>query len=256
MSTPAPIAATPQTQQPYTANKRPLTLEQESFVRDATQFFGIEPTQVTFSDEKLRPTFDFEALCLIGFVLAPEYAFSVLPGVIREDIGLVTALCEMTPEVGRPRTLFASALIGEVMPEGGTVAGLKQSLDVARSRALRTGLRAIGCDPVKAIKARAESESQPLDLKLSSVTDDELYMNDLASIHLYARECGLINEETGNKREYYALMKRLIGVDSSREMTDLQRSQWATALRALAKAKQSATPKAINALRANAEAAQ
>lgn len=239
------------------AAKRPLTLEQEQFVREYTETYGFDRSQISFENERAEPIFGFDALSIMALRLSDISSIVVEPGDIEAHLGIATSSCEVKLPDGRLRLVFGSAMIGEQMPDAGNIEDLKQALDVSQARALRKGLRAVGWDPVRAhrewkiaydMKATGKVTTAP-PVSTTPSPEDELRKNELAEIHILAKELGLIDEK-GDKTKYRTLIGVYFpGVESSEKMNGVQRSQLISTFRALKNSRANVN----RALRANAE---
>lgn len=254
MSATAPTMSnqnTPAAPQRAAAN-RPLTLEQEDFVREFTYLYGIERWQISFENERLEPIFDFDALSTLALKLSDISSIVVEPGDIDAHLGIATSSCEVKLPDGRLRLVFGSAMMGEQMPNGGNIVDLKQALDVSQARALRKGLRAVGWDPVRAhreTKSEYNRQNPASPVSTTPSPEDELRKNELAEIHILAKELGLIDEK-GDKTKYRTLIGVYFpGVESSEKMNGVQRAQLIATFRALKNSRANVN----RALRANAE---
>lgn len=239
---------------------RRWTLEQEHLAREFEKYYGIEPRQIAFESERLEPIFDYDALSVLSLVLAPQIVnMETEPVNAPTQPGVVMMKCVVTLDDGKSRAPIGSATIGEPMPGGGTIEDFKQALDVAQSRAVRKGLRAVAFDPLKMHQKKMRGE------ELTLALPPDPHRDQMAEIHLLAREAELITDE-GNDDEYRKLMGQLFkdeggeAITTATKLNEAQRSQFVATLRALAKAQRRpldpmAAGRAERALHANAEAA-
>jgi hypothetical protein len=164
-----------------------LDLRREMVVREFTSHYGIRADEIFFDDGSDEPYFGFEALSLLVNKLTDIPKISIVSTQIDPAVGLATACCEVTLSDDRTRMYSGSAFIGEALPSRGTVEGFPQALALAQTRALRTTLRAVGFDPVRAHEA--QKNGGELSLQLS---EDNPRNKKLAEAHLHGDALGLI----------------------------------------------------------------
>lgn len=224
MSTPQP-ATTQSAAPPHSAVAKVLTLQQEEIVREFTEAYGLDRSQISFEGERPSPIFDFDALSTLSLALSDIPDIRVEPGDFNHIAGLTTANCRITLRDGRAREVYGNCLVGEVMHDGSIVEDIGQALNISRARALRNGLRAVGFDAYRAHN-RAKTNQQQDTPGFSDVRSKEL-----AEIHLLGEELGYIIGD--DKSEWQKLIDRHFeGNSSSGDLNDLQRSQFLGMLRA------------------------
>lgn len=207
---------------------RLLTPAQEQLVREFTEIYGLERSQISFDSDRPDPIFDFDALSLLSVKLSDIKAIRVVPCEVLIT-GLAASSCEVKLPDGRTRDFFGSALLGEVMPDGGTVDDIKQALDISQARSLRKGLRAVGWDPVRAHQDFLAGRGTELG---ASPTAGNQRNAELAQAHILGQELGLI--VGADKTRWQKLLAIWFnGKDSSATLNDNQRSQLLAILRSL-----------------------
>jgi hypothetical protein len=199
------------------------SLDQEAIAREFVEKYDLKPSQIGFAKDSTEPIFDFEALNLLALVLADIPALAVEAGDFNAVAGIATAICTITLKNDVERTMFGSCVINEELHDGSTVTDIGMALDVARSRALRTGLRAVGFDPVRAHRVAKDGlpASEFLDMR----------SKERKEIHALAEELGWIVGK--NRATYQAKLFKYFKVSSSEQLDDLQRSQFLAMMRAL-----------------------
>lgn len=89
-----------------------------------------------------------------------------------------------------------------MLHDGTKITGVKQAIDVSRARCLRTGLRAIGFDALKAHELAKQGKR--LDLMGNEARDRQ---KRLAEIHVHAGPRGLnLITKDGDRSEYEMLL--------------------------------------------------
>ena len=164
-----------------------LSVRREMIVREFTSQYDIRKDQIFFDENGDEPYFDFEALSLLVNQLSDIPSIVVLPAMLDNATGIATATCEITLEDGKRRTYSGSSFTGETMPGGGTVKDFRQALAVAQTRALRTSLRAVSFDPMRAHEARKKGADLTLKLR-----DGDPRTRMLAEAHMLGADLGYI----------------------------------------------------------------
>jgi hypothetical protein len=215
-----------------TLTKAQLTLQQE-FI-DA---YGFKPEQIGFDGDSPEPIFDFDALSLLSMKLCDLPHVETDFGTVERLHGLATARGIVTLPNGNVRKIFASASVGELMPDGEPIRDVNQAIQVARARAFRTILRAVGFDPVAAHRVFEESAGTQM-LELAPV---DPRLKQLAEIHLHAQAQNLIvvgGDGFVNRKVYEQKLAMICGGKTScRDLDDRERAIWLQTLRAWSRAK-------------------
>ncbi len=213
---------------------RVLTLAQEEIVRAFTNDYDIEHDQIGFRGEDLEPIFDFDALSILALALTDFREISVEPGDFNAIGGVATATCGVVLSDNRLRGAYGHCVIGQVLHDGSEVTDLSMAMGVARARALRTGLRMAGFDPVRAHRAHRAHQGENLPFSPPEETDQRT--KDLRQIHALAEE--LLWVKDGDESEYRRQINTLYpGINSAGDMTDQQRSQFIAIMGGLQKAR-------------------
>ena len=194
-----------------------LTLAQEQLVREFTESYEIDREQISFAGEDLYPIFDFDALSTLSLVLSDIPSIIVEPGDFNPAAGIVTAICKVTLKDGRSREVYGNAMVGEPLFDGSVVEDLGSAMNMARSRALRTGLRSVSFDPVRAHRQ----------IKTGAQTGDfaDVRTKLLAQAHILGKDLGYIvgDNKVAWRNQISAYFK---GKTSSANLNDLELSQW------------------------------
>lgn len=166
--------------------ERKLTAEQRALVQEFKEHYGIEEHEINF-DERGEAHFGFEALNLLTLTLAPQIQeLSVSQGIQDEEA--TTCSCFIRLADGRVRNFYATARRGEKLPSGEEVRDIVTAENVARYRALRTGLRGVGFNVLRAHReyvAKGKAE-------LGEEVDQAKMMR--MAIHALSDELGLSDE--------------------------------------------------------------
>ncbi len=221
----SPTAAASDERQP-TRPARRLNLKQESLVREFQHCYDINPGQISFDGESGAPFFHFEALAQIVTALTCFAELSVQQVEINHTHGHATSEASIRLQDGRIVSSFGSAFINESLPEDQVIDNFQTALDVSRARALRSALRMVGFDPLRAHEA-AKQHAGP---SVPQITSEEAQRNkELAEIHLLADEAGL---RAPDDTKYRSLISTFFGgLDSARDMDARQRAQFIAMLR-------------------------
>ena len=207
---------------PTTRAQSTWTLKQEELAREFVEAYGLDRKQISFEGASEQPIFDFDALSILSLRLTDIPDIRVEPGDFHNAAGIATAICRITLRDLRAREVYGNCLVGEVMYDGTEVADIGQALKIAQARALRTGLRAVGFDPVRARKSQQVEGTQFKDLRST----------ELAELHLLGEALGYIIGE--DKTAWKNLIStHFRGQTSSGDLDDLQRSQFLSTMRAL-----------------------
>lgn len=207
------------------------TKEQADLARELCQAYHLQPEQITFNDNSLSPNFDFEALSRLALELADIADLSIDLDRIDNQNNLAICRCVIELGNGQTRSVFAVCGLGEQLQDGSTITYWDQATNIARVRALRTGLRAIGFDPLRAHLERAGGGEK---LTLGGAEPNE--QKQLREIHALAEELGYIRP--GDDSAYRNLLKTFFPPHTSaKNLTNEQRQQFIVTLRALARVK-------------------
>jgi hypothetical protein len=214
--------------------RRPWTLKQESLASEFASDYGISRDQIIFFDDSDEPFFLFEALAQIVAELTNFPALHVGSPAVNFEHGLVT--CEATITLADNRTFGSAgaAFINETLPGGETLDDYLTATDIARARALRSALRLVGFDPVRAhlSRGREATATRP-------DPETERRNKELAEIHILAEQAGLIVGD--DKSAYYRqLWVFFPGVESAGELGAKERAQFIALLRGVKSAREKA----------------
>jgi hypothetical protein len=209
---------------------RESSLRREMYVREFTSHYDIRPEQIFFDDKTDEPWFDFEALSLLVNQLADIPSIAVTRGAADPVTGMIDANCTITLPNDRSRAYVGSAQIGEPMPNGGTVESWRQALALAQVRALRTALRSVSFDPVRAHEAAKRGEAVNL-----NVGDPRSKM--LAEAHLHGETLGyIVGDDKSKWRSVVSLWSRG-RTDTSAQLEEPELGHFVIYLRGLVNAR-------------------
>lgn len=129
-----------------------LTLQQEEFVAECVEHYGIDPEQIKFEGEELKPIFDKEARNRLRLVLTNISAIEEEEPSVKETLGLTLVSVKVIGRSteGHLAKQVGTAIVGEKLKDGTTIADITEAQNVASARAERRVLRALGIDLVKA----------------------------------------------------------------------------------------------------------
>ncbi len=203
-----------------------LDIRREMTVREFTSHYDIRADQIFFDAGSDEPYFDFEALSLLVNELADFPRIVVTPTSNDHTLGIASASCEITLPNGNTRSYTGSALIGEPMPGGGTVEDWRSALAVAQVRALRTALRSVSFNPVRAHEAKKNG----VELEFN-ITDPR--QRELREAHSLGVELEFIkgDDKAEWRRQIYDFTQGRL--DSMEKMDDVMRGHFLLFLRAL-----------------------
>jgi hypothetical protein len=190
--------------------------------------YGLASEQVGFSSRNsLDPIFDFDALNVMANTLADIPSINVDFASFDPLRGLAKSLCEIELPGGHRRKIFGVAIVGEMLHDGTNITGMKQAIDVSRARCLRTGLRAIGFDAVRAHELAKQGKR--IDLLGSEARERQTR---LAEIHILAGPKGL----NLDRSEYEKLMaENFDGRTTCNDLDPGELAEWCGMLRAWAR---------------------
>lgn len=219
--------------------ERTFTRDQNAIRKEFITAYGFTADQIGFDGKSLDPIFDFDALNVLANTLAD------IPGIVvgmegfNQARGLANSFCKITLHGRRTRKIFGVAVIGEEMHDGSKIRDMIRAINVSRARALRTGLRSIGFDPVKFHKAR--KEGTPIDLLGSAAATRD---RNTAEIHVLAGPRGLnFIKKNGDRTQYENLLASYFqGHTSSKDLTDQEHAEWLGMLRGWARGVDRAEP--------------
>ncbi len=226
-----------------------LSLSQEQIVSEFVETYGLDRKQISFDGNGIDPIFDFDALSILSLALSDIPTIRVTPGDFNNLAGLATADCFVQLRDERSRSVYGHALIGETLHDDKVVEDMSQALYLARGRALRAGLRAVGFDPVRAHQAAKLNQRTP-----TSFSD--VRTRELAEAHILGEElCYILNEVnssgavTGKDKTAWVNLIGLYfpGMTSSGDLSDLQRSQFLQILRGIKRQRTAATEGKVDA---------
>ncbi len=221
---------------PSARPRKARTIQQEMLVREFVAAYDINPDQVSFDGESGPPFFYYEALAQIVTALTDFAELGASEPEIDVTNGHVT--CSAFIKLRDERTVrsFGSSFIQEALPGGEVVETYQKGLDVSRARALRSALRMVGFDPVRAHEARKAGE-KPAETRITP--EDEQRNKELAEIHILAEQAGLIVGE--NKTAYYRQLSVFFpAANSSGELNAKERAQFIALLRGIKTARERA----------------
>lgn len=195
-------------------------LNKQTLIQKAAAF-GIAANQIHF-DEDGSPFFNADALSRLTVKAAPEIRNIELT--FRSFDGTIAvAECAVYLNEGPMRTSFGHCLLNAQLGNGELVATADKAIEIARARALRSGLTSIGFDPVKIILGEA----------LHLTARESIEEINRRAIHAIKDELGMSESQY---RQYLGL-----AVPGRQTTADMQPSQLATAasyFRALRDARQ------------------
>lgn len=215
---------------------RSYSKEQRAIQKEFIDAYSFAPEQISFDGESLDPIFDFDALALLSTKLCDLPQIDLGLGSVDRSIGLATAVGVVILPNGSCRKIFAAAQVGEEMPDGEPIKDINQAINIARARALRNILRAVGFNPVRAHRVFTDSEG----MQMMELVPVDPRLKQLAEIHLHAQALDLIVVGPNgflNKERYQQRMAMICdGKTSCRDLTDEERAKWLQSLRAWSKA--------------------
>lgn len=217
-------------------SSRTYSREQLRLQTEFINAYNLTPDQISFDGQSLDPIFDFDALALLSTKLSDLPHVEIDLGSVDRLLGMATARGIVTLPNGNTRKIFATAQVGELMPDGDSIVDINRAINVARARALRVMLRTVGFDPVAAHRVFKESEGTQM-LELVPV---DLRLKQLREIHLHAQALDLIvigGDGKVNKQLYQQRMSMVCdGKTSCRQLDDQECAKWLQCLRAWSKA--------------------
>lgn len=212
-----------------------FTLEQQPIVNEICKLHGLEPEQISFEGKELTPIFDYEAVCALSLKLTDIQAIDCQiksnPLTTFPDklpvLGSI-AVCTVILPDGRSRTVEDSAEVGEEIAPGLKIETRRDADGMAQNRAVRRGIRSVGINLYNAHR---------LFVKTGSIaqghTRHDPRLPNYNEIHALATELDLI--VGADKTAYRRLMAELCdGVESSKDLNDIQLRQFLVTLRAMA----------------------
>ena len=201
---------------------------QQKLREEFNKAYGIALEEISFSSKQsLDPIFSFDAMNILANTLADIPTIDVDFGLFDPVRGLAKSRCEIELAGGHKRKIFGVAILGEVLHDGTTIRGMKQAIDTSRSRCLRTGLRAIGFDAVKAHELAKQGKR--IDLLGSEARERKAR---LAEIHILAGPKGL----NLDRAEYEKLLaENFDGRTTSKDLDAGELAEWCGMLRAWAR---------------------
>jgi hypothetical protein len=207
---------------------------QARIAREFCDAYGLSPEQIWFDDDSNEPIFDFEALSLLTLHLANFRDIAVAKEDVDFEKGIATCSCTIIDDRDNKRQTFTTCFVGESLDkekDGRKVEDLPTAISVARTRALRQGLRLYGFDPLRAHRqqqaGQAIKHAEPINQRTLKVRE----------IHALATEMNYI--KGGDKSAYRELLSVYYkGRTSTSELTDAEVEQFAAILRGLNQARE------------------
>src|SRR5882724_3337369 len=136
---------------------RKLTRDQRAILKDFCETYGFDEKQIGFDGASVEPIFDFDALSALSLRLCNLPKLSVTFDRFEGHFAFANVSVKLAN--GNEREFPACARMGELMPDGEPATEPVQLANLARSRALRIGLRAATFDPVKSHAAMKRGEN-------------------------------------------------------------------------------------------------
>jgi len=230
---------------------RTYSREQRAIQKEFCDAYGFHPEQVAFDSNSLDPIFDYDALCVLSVKLCDLPDVEVTLRTVNHGTGIATSAGTAVLNNGNRRSVFGAAMVNEVMPDGEKIPDLSQAISISRARALRSILRAVGFDPVAAHRS-FQRTGNVVELQLPTKLPRD---KERAEIHMLATGLGLVKRVPGGiDRSAYEQSIALFfnGKTSSKDLSDLEHTQFLTMLRAFTKARAIAKDAAATAARNNA----
>lgn len=228
------------------SNGRRYSRDQHLIQKEFCDAYQLQPEQVGFNGDSLDPIFDFDALSVLSARLCDLPHLAVDFGDIQHAIGLATSTGYAQLTNGNTRKIFGTAQVGEVMNDGKPIADIHQAVKVSRARAMRTIHRMVGFDPLRAHREFKRTGSV---VELQPRSERQQRTAELGEIHMLAQGLGLIVKDGGRvlDAEYRKLISQLFeDKTSARDLSDQQRAEWLSILRAWARARAIASDKSDN----------
>ena len=201
---------------------------QQKLRTEFNRTYNIALEEISFSNrQSVDPIFSFDAMNILANTLADIPAIDVDLGNFDPVRGLAKSVCEIELPGNRKRRIYGVAFVGETLYDGRKIGGMKDAIDLSRSRCLRTGLRAIGFDAVKAHELAKQGKR--IDLLGSEARERQ---NRLAEIHILAGPKGL----NLSRENYEALMaENFDGRNTCNDLDACELAEWCGMLRAWAR---------------------
>ncbi len=205
-----------------------------TLIEELCREFDLQPEQI-FVTKQGDLFFDYEALCVLANALGTFPDISVEAIETNKD-GLITAQASVMLESGHIRRSFDTVLVGDIKPDGSKILDFREAVSLVRARALRGALRAAGFDPVKAYNKSKNGEQPELEIGYENTWQK---MNSEA--HAIGQKLGYIIKHPGvpqlDKLKWYRLMRNIFpNVQTSKDLSEVQMSQWLNTLRGLDRA--------------------
>lgn len=210
------------------SDKKLFTPNQLAIVQEICTIHGLEPEQISFEGDELTPIFDYEAGSALTLKLTDIHDIDCWISGREKAPELATAKCKITLLDGRTRTVEDTAEMGEELYKGVKIDSPRMIDNVAKNRAFRRGVRSVGVNLYNAHKKFRETG----EIANAHTAHDPRYAN-YREIHVLATETGLIDD--GDKKEYRKFIAGCFnGVESSKDLNDIELHQLVAALRAMA----------------------
>lgn len=188
--------------------------------------YGIEADEIIF-DPDGAPFFTHDALSILAEKLAPQIRnVEVQLNLLNKADRFITVDCGVFLENGTARNTFGSAFVPERkadQTEEDEIKAFDLALGQAKARALRSGLRSVGFDPIKAHLAR--KGGNVIALQPRTEEDEETTLR--KAIHALRDEMNL-DAET-----YQRYLVLATGKPSSKQMSIAEMSKAYTYLQGL-----------------------
>lgn len=202
-----------------------LSPEQTSIRAEFVAHYHLEAAQISFDGDSAQPIFDYEALCALSLVLTDFQDITVGEPEI-DEAGYVLAKCSVVLKDGRTRSIYDSAFIGETLPDGKKIETRRLAEQVARARAMRTGIRTAG---VNLLRAHRQFVIDGMIGELETVNP---LVNLRKEIHALAIELGLIKGKDKAAYQFF-IAEQFDGRDSSSDLDETELRRLAITLRAM-----------------------
>lgn len=210
---------------------RTLSSDQERKARDLAEKYGIDKDRILFfnSSDPLDPWIAPDELLSIA---RREEAFLEIEVTFHQWVPGLDLICYMATVINNDNRIFkltGAAKMGEARPGG------PDEHTIASGRALGAALRAAGFHPLKS--GSVVGNSPQAGSSISYADEARIRTNQLAQIHLLAEKAGLILGVPGQRKDmtrYRAWLTEGFGTDTAAVLTEPERTQVITELRALA----------------------
>jgi hypothetical protein len=203
-----------------------FTQAQQEIADQFVAVYDIFADQIAFDGDSTEPILDYEALCRVADVLTDFK--SIDTSEITFDANTETAKCVGGVRIasGKHIVLAEFASIGECLPNTSTITSVDDARRLARSRALRSLIRAAGVNILKAHKQLLTTgevvASEPIDPRAKQYKE----------IGVLKRELGL--EVNGDDSEFRRFLGDTCdGKKSAKELDDVEIRRFIHTMRAM-----------------------